>query len=319
MFLESDLAPVVTAGLVGGCNVDGGPTDEQWLVIESITTSLLGAPNLNPRVLTPLEPNEIATRLSDPVARRRFHELLVAVEACRHPLTEAQVARVETYAAALDINTVDLELFRSFVNNGVTRASADFARFLDENLSHRYEPQLAAMPVVADRPEPELAARLEALENCAEGTLGHGLLGFYRRWNLAIPGREPSKMNHFYVSHDMTHVIAGIEATAAGEIALSAFQMAMNDNTTNTSALLASLIVHEAGFGDAGKVRGEAGILAEPAAARLFGEELARGSACTGDFSLIDHLAMVDRPIAEIREEFGVMAPANPNDGHHYW
>jgi hypothetical protein len=61
------------------------------------------------------------------------------------------------------------------------------------------------------------------------------------------------------------------------------------------------------------------GILADPVAARLLGEELARGSACTGDFSLIDHLARVDEPLADIREEFGVRAPLNAHDGHHHW
>jgi hypothetical protein len=319
MFIDADEVEVVTRGLLGGIDVESGPTEEQLLVLGAVVASLFGRDDLDLTALKPVGPAELAAAIEDPRTRRRFHELLVALEACRHPLSAAQVARVENYATALGITGPDLGLFRTMVSEGGTRAAADFARFLDDNLAHRLEPQLAALPVVADRPEPELAARLEALHDCPEGSLGQRLLAFYERWNLPIPGTEASAMNHFYVSHDMTHVIAGLEATGPGEVALSAFQMAMNDNRTNMSALLASLIVHEVGIGNAGKLTAEAYTLADPAAARLLAEELARGSACTGDFSLIDHLAIADRSLVEIRAEFGVRPPGDPADGHHCW
>ena len=126
-------------------------------------------------------------------------------------------------------------------------------------------------------------------------------------------------MNHFFVSHDMTHVIAGLSTTAAGEVALSAFQMGMNDNSVNAGALLASLIAHEAGFGTPGTFALESKTLADPKAADLLGAELARGSACSDDFSLIDHFALADRPLSEVREQFGVRPPEDPFDGHHFW
>ena len=48
--------------------------------------------------------------------------------------------------------------------------------------------------------------------------------------------------------------------------------------------------------------------------------EIVRGGECRADFSRIDHLAMADRPLADIRTEFGVLTPTNPNDGHHlFW
>lgn len=319
MFIQPDLAEAVVGGLVGSADVDGGPSNEQWQIIGAITASLLARPDLAPPAIDPLGPDELAAALPTGEARHRFHELMVAVEACRHPLTDIQVARAEAYAAALGVEGPDLTLMRTFVNDGLDRAATDFSRFLDGNLAQRAEPQLATLPVIADRPEPALALRLEALTECPAGSLGQGLLAFYDRWGLPIPGREASGMNHFFVSHDMTHVIAGIEATAAGEIALSAMQMAMDPNSTNSSALLASLIVHEVGFGRAGKVAPEAGVLADPTAATLFGHSLARGAACTSDFSLVDHLALVDEPLAEVRGRFAVPPPADPNDGHHHW
>ena len=141
-----------------------------------------------------------------------------------------------------------------------------------------------------------------------------------RRAKVPGPGEKlAAKMNHWFVAHDMTHVIAGIDTTSAGEVALSAFQMAMNDNEVNRGALLASLVVHEAGFAQSTKVHSESAILDTPGAAELLGREMARGAACFADFSLIDHLVIAHRPLEEIRAEFGVLPPVDPDDGHHCW
>ncbi|MEN9506411.1 MAG: hypothetical protein RI958_2337 [Actinomycetota bacterium] len=307
------------AGLLGGIDVDGGSTPEQLQVLRAVVTHLWQRPDLDLEALEPSGPGETAAVIVDPAMRRRFHEILVALEACRHPLSQAQLDRVEAYCGALGVGGPDADLFRSFITDGAQRAADDFRRFLSDNLARRTEPALVDMPMVSDRPEPELAALLEALDDLPAGTLGHGLIEFYRRSGLPIPGQEASAMNHFFVAHDMTHVIAGLEPTGPGEVALSAFQMAMNDNSVNTSALLASLIVHEVGFGSAGKLEAEAGILADPAAAELFGRELARGAACTADFTLVDHLAIAHLPLGEVRARFGVRAPDDPADGHHHW
>ena len=97
------------------------------------------------------------------------------------------------------------------------------------------------------------------------------------------------------------------------------YEMAMDDNDVNRGALLASLVVHEAGFAGSESSAAEAGTLADPAAADLLGQEMERGAACLADFSLADHMSMFDRPLAEVREQFGVVPPADPSDGHHHW
>ena len=206
------------------------------------------------------------------------------------------------------------------VDEGTERAKADFARFLDGSVEARVEPSLRDVAVPDGSAEPELVARIEKMRSYAPGTLGHAYVEFYDIAGLPLPGVEATHMNHFYVGHDMTHVISGIGTTAEAEVALSAFLMAMADDPVNRSALLASLIVHEAGFGDSNKVKAEQGILTRPGAAELLAAEIARGGECTADFSRADHFAMAERPLAEIRAEFGVLTPANTDDGHHlFW
>lgn len=313
------LVEPVVRGLLGAIDVDDGPTDEQLVVLQAIVEHLWQRPDLDVRALGGADLAATIAAVDDEGARLRFYEILVALECCRHPLTEAQLVSVERAAAALGFDGPDLRLFRSMVDEGAERAKADFARFLRWSADARAEPSLIGTPIPQGEPDPALVARVEEACDNPPGTLGHAFKRFYERSGVPLPGVEFSPLNHFYVAHDMTHVIAGISTTAEAEVALSAFLMTMVDDEVNRSALLASMIVHEAGFGDAGKVKAEAGILARPGAADLLAAELARGARCTGDFSRVDHFAVAGVPLAEIRAEYGVNAPANPDDGHHFW
>lgn len=318
--LAPELVEPFVAGLLGVCDVDGGPTGEQLSVLDAIVTTVWRRPDLDVRSHPVSDPETLAEALTTTADRRHFHEMIVTLEACRHPLTDAQLQRAETYEQAIGIHGPDAALFRTMVDEGTERAKADFSRFLVVSTDARVEPSLRSVRVEDGADEPELVARIEALHGCAPGTLGHAYVTFYDIAGVPLPGVEATPMNHFYVAHDMTHVIAGIGTTAEAEVALSAFLMAMVDDAVNRSALLASLIVHEAGFGDSNKVRAEQGILARPGAAELLAAEIDRGGHCTADFSRVDHFAIADRPLTDIRAEFGVRTPVDPDDGHHlFW
>jgi hypothetical protein len=64
--------------------------------------------------------------------------------------------------------------------------------------------------------------------------------------------------------------------------------------------------VHEAGFFSNQQVTGKTATLARVGSAELMAEGMRRGSACTGDFTAIDHLALADVPLVEVRARFGV-------------
>ena len=150
-------------------------------------------------------------------------------------------------------------------------------------------------------------------------SLGWALFYYYKHFGFPVPGSELCVLNSLYVAHDMTHVISGISITPAGEIALSAFQLAMGPNQVNESALLASLITHEAGFVSVNPtLRPDAASLDNSSAAHLLSSEMARGSCCNGDFSLVDHFQLAHLPLLKVRKQFNVLPPKNPDDGHHF-
>jgi len=315
-----DLVEPVVRGLLGAADVDGGPTAGQVAVLRAVSVHLWERPDLDPSEVVPLGPAETAAALDDAETRRRFHEVMFAIEMCRHPMTTTQVSRVEEYAAALDLGGADVVMFRDLVDQGVARAAADFARFFDDMIPARSEPSLRAMTEHEPAPDPELVARLEALHDLPKGSLGWTFVEFYRKAGIALPGSEGSALDPLYVAHDMIHVITGIAPTGEGEIALGGFQVAMNDTPANAFAFLSPLIVHEAGFAGIDTVEKTAGTLARPYAAELLGRSMARGAATTGDFAFVDHFDLAPLPLAEVRARYGVSPPADPNDGHHiFW
>jgi len=304
MIISEQVEPV-TRALWGAISVTGGPTDEQTAVLRAIVVHLWQRPDLELDALEPLGPDDTAALVTDANARRRFKELMVLLELCRHPETPEQVARVEEYARALDAMDESMVITRSWIDEGCARATEDFDRFYAEKLPELSEPALRDDYLRIEEEDLELAQRLEALHDLEEGTLGHAYIEFYRRNHITVPGADTHTPAH-YVSHDMNHVIAGYEPTGPGEIALGAFTLAMHDNDANWIQFIANLALHEAGIIRPGAIMPKNATLARPGATDLMGEALWRGARCTADFSQADHLTLAEWQLADVRAHFGV-------------
>jgi hypothetical protein len=297
--------PVVRA-MVGAADVDGGPTGEQLAVIGALARTYFES-DLDPAALEALDPEGVAAAVTDPAARRRVRELLVLIELCRHPTSVAQADRVEAYCAALGETGPGVAIARDLVNGGIATASADFNRFLGDAEGPLLEPQLAERYGVAlDAPAPELVARLRTFADLPEGTLGRAYLAFYERYGFDIPGVDLSTPAIF-VSHDMCHVIGGYEPIGVEEIALGAMQLAITDSDTHWMQFLGNLGVHEAGYLDGGgKLVPKEGTLDRPGAAETVAHAFWRGAHTARDFTTVDHLALADQPLDDVRASFGI-------------
>jgi hypothetical protein len=304
--------PVVRT-LLGAIDTGDGGTAEQRAVLHALVAGYWDRPDLRLDAITPFDPEDAAAAITEPVVRRETRELMVLLESCRHPLSEAQVERVDAYGATLHQDgrgddEQGMALLRDFVRGGATAAMADYQRYIDERRRELSETSLVAEHVgMGDAPEPELADRLRALHNLPAGTLGYEYVEFYRRNGLTLPGDDPS-MPAVFVSHDMCHVIAGYEPTGPEEIALGAMQLCVADNENHWVQFLGNLAVHEAGFFSNESVTGKTATLARAGSAELIAEAMRRGSECIGDFTAADHLALADVPLAEVRARFGVPA-----------
>jgi hypothetical protein len=304
--IDDSMVETVARVLLGAIDVGDGGTDEQRAVLRALVVGYWERPDLDVDTLGALDPDEAAAAVADPSHRRRVRELMALLESCRHPLTEAQVARVENYAKALHEDGPDMVIVRSLVNDGAEHAMADYMRFIEDIEVDLAEPTLTTDYLEKfDSPKPELAEQLRKLHELPEGTLGYEYIEFYRRNNLTLPGDDPN-LPAIMVSHDMCHVIAGYEPTGPEEIALGAMQLGVVDSDAHWVQFLGNLAIHEAGYFNNESFVGKTATLEREGAAALVAEGLRRGAQCTGDFTHADHLAMAATQLAEVRERYGV-------------
>ena len=236
--------------------------------------------------------------------------MMVLLESCRHPFTEDQVTRVETYATHLGEHRRPGPHVgaRAHPRRRRARALADYMRFSDEIMADIAEPSLIAEHMGKDDPAPELAARLRSFHDLPEGTLGRAYVEFCDRNNLTYPGDNPNSPAVF-VAHDMTHVITGYEPTGPGELALGAFQISMNDSDAHWVAFLGSIAIHEAGYFNEQRLRRQG----EHADAAGRDRDPGRGvrpaaSSAPATSPPSTTSAMADRPLADVRAEYNVGA-----------
>lgn len=305
--IDNDHVEPVIRAMVGAADVDGGPTDEQLAVIGALAAGYFEVA-LDPAGLEPLSPEATAAAIGDQAQRRRMREFLVLVEMCRHPVSRNQMERVEEYCAALDETGPGLVIVRDMVERSKAEAAADYMRFfsgearlpmLEAQLADKYAGEL-------DAPDPALSDRLRALADAGPDTLGRAYVEFYERNGFDLPGLAPH-MPAVFVSHDMCHVIGGYEPIAVDEIGLGAMQLGIADTDTHWLQFLGNLGVHEAGYLDGeGSLVPKEGALARPGAPETLAHAFWRGAQCTTDFTSVDHLALADQPLAEVRAAFGV-------------
>ncbi len=319
LFVEPGSVAVVARGLLGSVSTSEGASQEQLRLIQALLDYLWNRPDLKIHILSPINSFEIPVAIKDQSTRKVFHNLQMMLELCRHPQTEEQLRLGEIYSESLGVTSDALKVTRDYLHSGVKKAVEDANRIFNEFLPLRSEPELVGLDLSSIDDGNDLAKRIESFSDLPEMSLGWALFSYYKRFGFPVPGSQLCALNSLYVAHDMTHVISGISITPAGEIALSAFQLAMGPNPVNESALLASLITHEAGFVSVNPtLRPDNSSLDNSSAAHLLSEEMARGSRCNSDFSLVDHFQLAHLPLSTVREQFNVLPPESPHDGHHF-
>jgi hypothetical protein len=304
--ITSEQAEPVVRTLLGSIDTGDGGTHEQRGVIAAFVSGYWGRDDLDIDSLDPLEPDAAAAVITDAATRRRVREFAVLLELCRHPLDEAQVARTDAYAAALDQSGPGLELARELVREGAEFAMADYMRRTEAVYGDLSEPSLRAVygRDIAE-PDPELVVRLRSMQDLPPGTLGHEYFAFLDRHGFQFPG-ETTTAPAVFVAHDMCHVMTGYDTTGEEEIAVNSMQVALNDSDAHWLQLLGSLSIHEAGFYSGNGFVPKTGTLDRDGAAAILAEAFRRGAECTGDYTKADHLALADTPLEAVRAQFGI-------------
>jgi hypothetical protein len=289
----------VTVGrwLVGAAHVDPGATPEQMSLIQNLLHGYYGV-EIDAATLEPMGPDGIPATV-DAAQRRRLVDLLVVLEFCRHPGDAAQADRVEQYASALDVDEPLMIVARDALTSGQADVMADWSRFRE---ALAFEPG-------HETADEELATRLRALGTCPPASLGRAYFDFYQRWGIAFPG-EPGGGDASLVAHDFSHVLAGYDPDAPGELALQALLTSATNFEHHFSGLVASLALFEVAKFDILDITPRSEALNRPGATAELADAFRRGGGCRRDFSALDHLSLADEPLRDVQADCGISARA---------
>jgi hypothetical protein len=320
---------VIAGAAITACAPPGGTTVTQRAVLLAVTESMTGIA-VDVDALPAISADEFgeAMRFRNAQFRTRMLQLMLLGELLLVPLPPEVTARVEQYAARLGVADDMMRVARRLANGSLGLALIDFERsgYFDQLLDrptdylHTSRAQSDAWQLaVAD---PALYDRWAALEECPEGSLGHGVWRFYRARGFTFPGK-PNSAPPTLAQHDWVHVLADYGSTVESEIEVFGLIARTNNDPTAFSLLAMVLGLFETGYlygaakGFFAYDRGHLSRDADRMGVRL-GDAMYRGAKLAWhlddngrsnetDLLATDWFQHADRQLDEIRANFGLL------------
>lgn len=316
-----DEVEFISRGLASAVRVEGELTELQQQLFEAVTSAMTGF-DVSFHGLEPLTADEFA----DGLAKRNeeFRTRMVQYMEMGHmvlPAPSIEVAdRVIDFAEALTVDSECVYIAREVAEGSRQLVAADIDRsaYLDDlDLSgftplQTHDDKIYAWTSTVDRPE--LANRWRSLGDLDEGTLGRGVHDFYIARGFRFPG-EPGSAPPLLAQHDWVHVLADYGSKVESELEVFAFIARASDNPQAFTLLAMVINLFQTGQleGAAGIFQPDPGHLSANGMPDRFADALRRGALCHGstDFLAVDFWSLADRPVTEVREDFGIVAKSD--------
>jgi hypothetical protein len=313
---------VVNAGAVlAATRPPGGTTDAQRLLLDATFEAMTGH-DLTDEVLPSPTPAELAGHLERraPAFRTRCVHMMILSALVLRPVPAGVAERVASYSQALGVRDDLLETVASFAHSDAALAAVDFERngytagWSEERSAalHTSAPLAAGWDAVAE--DPALAARWRDLAELPPGSLGRRVHELYRARGFAVPGTAGSAPP-LLAQHDWVHVLADYGTKVDAEIEVFGFIARANDDPRGFSLLAMVISLFETGYlrEGAGLFEAFPGQLSQGGMSLRLGDAMRRGALSHGldgapdvDLMQVDWFSLADRPLAEVRRQFGI-------------
>ncbi len=267
--------------------------------------------DLDVDALEPIDPSELAERLTDPAGRRQIVRGMVVLSLVDGDASAAEAALVERFADALDVHSDDLGALRKIADKSLLRARIDIARRFfarEKGLEMAKEKGLGWVArtlasMAGLREDAEIASRYRALEGAPEGSLGRGYVDFVRSNGFSYPG-EKGAGPEMIAFHDLTHVLSGYGTDPEGELQVLAFHSGCRKEEKDPfSFLMFGIAEFHLGLAMSPVATGSRGKL-DPV---LMFRALERGAACRIDpTDGWDPWPVMNEPLEALRERYGI-------------
>ncbi len=320
--------PAVIAGALGALTPPGGTiAPVQATVLDAVIARF--GPTDAPRVdqIEPWSASQVARVVTDPDERALLAHLVVALELMVHPLPPDLETHVERYLRQVGVAAPYVSITRDTARGHVRRLHADLVRnswYTEQTIEGIFKGHLgelvrSKLAYYAIGDDESIARRWRALEDCPEGSWGRAVAEFYRVHDFPFPG-EHHGIYEVGALHDWVHVLADYSTDAEGEIDVFAFIAAtMADPRGFVQFVFTLALFQNASVDTVGGISipiARADTLDDAGAADRLVESLWRASKCTADvMGGVDHFALADVPLDELRGRWHVPRRATPGPG----
>ena len=233
--------------------------------------------------------------------------------------SEAQVALLATYAAALQIDEPAVKVISHLAKGRVWRFRLAFLRRSHLRYYFRNTLRLTGSRIrVAKaalifrgviKEDAALVTRYRALQQLPEASLGHQFFLHLSRAQLPFPG-EHGGFPEGAIFHDFAHVLAGYDTSPEGEMQAAAFQAGFTEGNHDFFTWLFSIILHTTGVNLLPfPIPLVAGRIGQGTIAKDVLRALKRGTEVRQDLgSDWDFWEDIELPLEVVRERFGIVA-----------
>ena len=262
--------------------------------------------------LEPVEPETLAEHMSDPAIRRAFVQRLVVLTTLDGEVTLDEIAAVDAYARALEVDERAIENLRQLAAGHIRRMAFDLGRrsFAPTLLGRIWHQRGIAglwdlVKTAAGLTNAEREARFSALGQLPEGTFGRALYHQYVDNEFPYPGQKHGPPDDM-LFHDVGHVLAGYGTTPDEELLVAGFQAGYMKTDELVMYLMIAMLFQLA-VEPIARARG-----VEPARDMLdvdrYLDAVERGRAMNVDLLEWDPWPHMERDLDEVRAELGIPA-----------
>jgi hypothetical protein len=320
-----ELAETFIGGALGALTWDGGgPNDLQLDLIQAVMDRFGGADARSVRDIEPCGPDVVRAAITDSELLHQLANLVIVLELTMHPLPPELEHHAERFLVDAGIRVDYLDIVRDTAEHHLVRLHADLLRnswYTEQTLEGLFSGRLgellrSKLAYYSVTTDPVLAAKWGSLRSCPEGSWGHEVARFYDVHGFPFPG-EPGGIYEVGALHDWVHVLTDYGTSPEGEIDVFAFIAAtMRDQRgfiqfVFTLALFQNASVDTVGGKHVAIARADT--LTDPGAIDRLAGAFWRASQCTADvMGGVDHFALADTPLDELRRRWNVVPKAVP-------
>jgi len=326
--LTPEQIELAARALLGALTTDDQqPTHLQVAVIEAVARGVQGV-DLDCAALEPIGLDGLGDLDPTPAEAHQIVQDAICLELLLHPLPRSVERSVERFAAALGVDHHLIDATRDLAHGHLALMQADIERnswYTTQTVKgilhgHLWELARSKSAYLGAPEDKAIARKWESLADHGPGTLGRSVADFYEAHHFPFPG-ERHGIYELGAHHDFVHVLADYTTSPEGEIDVFAFIAATMTDPKGFALFAFTLGLFQ--NASITRVSGKrvaiarADTLDDPGAVDRYADALRRATFCTVDvMGGIDHFALADRPLDDLRAEFHIVPKGVPGPGH---